>query len=523
MTTGEIETNLDVRTLETMNATSRIANKTLFDVSGLVRYPDIEFLNNDHDFKQRDMFCRDGQGLSFKGTELLVSRIENVIQRMLSRAVPLDSAADYSESAPAVESRVHLTGGGSISSEDNVQDDFTSIIYSNCDVKLKHSEAAEMLDNPDISKLSNFPPFKPKGGSVYLLTDGQKIQNKDDWRADGYTWRNYGKNKVTNGDKIIEKSYFRIKNGKEESDNFQKVMLRYYGSDYNHITIVQYWEMKLNIKVQAMGIESMDSDSILMNDTLNDDYSAFAPENICSLSHSTPKIIKQRCTEFQSSSISSPKTPKTPKVVIVSPKRTPKSILKKSKKNLFEPLETDVPDPKRTKLEIPLLECSNSAEIPDNDLVNLSDSRNDNVNLEDLPDVSPKNTRDQQTGIFWLPNLGLKISDKEAILNNDKINSEIIEAVNTLARNQFSSISGLQLPEKVPKYITKENRWHVQQNAVMSQIPNDKSLACQIHHTGRDHWVVSFRDETDSLFMFDSLGIERPTRFIMTPSRTNVR
>ena len=68
------------------------------------------------------------------------------------------------------------------------------------------------------------------------------------------------------------------------------------------------------------------------------------------------------------------------------PKRTPKSILKKSKKNLFEPLETDVPDPKRTKLEIPLLECSNSADIPDNDLVNLSDSRNDNVNLEDLPD-----------------------------------------------------------------------------------------------------------------------------------------
>ena len=31
MTTGEIETNLDVRTLETINATSRTANKTLFD------------------------------------------------------------------------------------------------------------------------------------------------------------------------------------------------------------------------------------------------------------------------------------------------------------------------------------------------------------------------------------------------------------------------------------------------------------------------------------------------------------
>ena len=69
---------------------------------------------------------------------------------------------------------------------------------------------------------------------LFLLT------NSKNFLLSPRTWRNYGKNKVTNGDKIIEKSYFRIKNGKEESDNFQKVMLRYYGSDYNHITIVQY-------------------------------------------------------------------------------------------------------------------------------------------------------------------------------------------------------------------------------------------------------------------------------------------
>ena len=117
-----------------------------------------------------------------------------------------------------------------------------------------------------------------------------------------------------------------------------------------------------------------------------------------------------------------------------------------------------------------------------------------------------------------MTNPGLKLSDKEAILNNGKLNSQIIEAVNILAREQFPTMSGLQLPEKIPKYIPKESRWHVQHQAVMSPIPNDKTLACQIHHTGRDHWVVSFRDETDSIFMFDSLGFERPARFIMTPS-----
>ena len=114
------------------------------------------------------------------------------------------------------------------------------MVYSNCDVKLKHSEAAEMLETPDISKVSKFPPLKPKGGTVYVITDGQREKHKVDWRADGYTWRNYGKNKITNDDKILEKSYFRIKNGKEESENFQRVMIRFYGNAYNHLTAVHY-------------------------------------------------------------------------------------------------------------------------------------------------------------------------------------------------------------------------------------------------------------------------------------------
>ena len=99
----------------------------------------------------------------------------------------------------------------------------------------------------------------------------------------------------------------------------------------------------------------------------------------------------------------------------------------------------------------------------------------------------PQKTQDQRTDKKWLSNLGLKTSDNDANLNNDKISSQLIEAVNVLARKQFSAISGLQPPGKGYETITKENRWHVQQHAVMNQIPNDKSLACQIHHTSRDH------------------------------------
>ena len=117
-----------------------------------------------------------------------------------------------------------------------------------------------------------------------------------------------------------------------------------------------------------------------------------------------------------------------------------------------------------------------------------------------------------------MKSLGLTPTDKNAIINNDKLNSQIIEAVNIMARKQFPVVSSLHLPEKVPEYLPKDNRWHVQKQAVMDSFPNDKSLACQIHHTGRDHWVISFRDETDGIFMSDSLGFDRKARFIMTPS-----
>ena len=64
--------------------------------------------------------------------------------------------------------------------------------------------AAGIRENLDIKKVSILPPFRPKGGTVYLVTDGQPVENKNDWRAEGYTWRNYGKTKGTDSDKVLE-------------------------------------------------------------------------------------------------------------------------------------------------------------------------------------------------------------------------------------------------------------------------------------------------------------------------------
>ena len=268
-------------------------------------------------------------------------------------------------------------------------------------------------------------------------------------------------------------------------------------------------------------------DSMLMNDSMQENGLSFASDRddkavVC---HSTPRSVKFLADPIEKNK-SSPSNinctpiqqPKTPKVVTFSPMQTPRSILKKSKKSLFEGQDPDIPDAKRIKFEVPSQQAHDLIEICNDELINISHSRNDNLEFEELPDQWTEPTNTSKTESFWLNDLDLKLSDKQTILNNEKLNSQIIEAINIIARNQFPTISGLQLPEKVPRYIPKESRWHIQQQAVMNQIPNDQTLAGQIHHTGKDHWVVSFRDETGSIFLFDSLGFERPTRYIMTPS-----
>ena len=42
--------------------------------------------------------------------------------------------------------------------------------------------------------------------------------------------------------------------------------------------------------------------------------------------------------------------------------------------------------------------------------------------------------------------------------------------------------------------------------------------ACQILHTQTDHWVISFLDEDNRIYLFDSLGTERLESGILTPA-----
>jgi len=54
------------------------------------------------------------------------------------------------------------------------------------------------------------PPQLPRGGTVVLFefTDDEK---KEDWRADGYRWRQNGTKKVKCGDGVMQKIFFQVR------------------------------------------------------------------------------------------------------------------------------------------------------------------------------------------------------------------------------------------------------------------------------------------------------------------------
>ena len=52
-------------------------------------------------------------------------------------------------------------------------------------------------------------PFRPKGGSLYVVKTNEK--SKNDWKADGYAWTNQGTKSLPRKDPKYRKSYFYIK------------------------------------------------------------------------------------------------------------------------------------------------------------------------------------------------------------------------------------------------------------------------------------------------------------------------
>jgi len=85
---------------------------------------------------------------------------------------------------------------------------------------LDNNQVLSILKNPNLDKVNELPPVKPKGGEVFLV---QSV-HVDDWKCDQYTWINDSKCAPKNdatGEKLY-KSYFKLRLPGFETKNCRK-------------------------------------------------------------------------------------------------------------------------------------------------------------------------------------------------------------------------------------------------------------------------------------------------------------
>ncbi|XP_053399554.1 uncharacterized protein LOC128557051 [Mercenaria mercenaria] len=114
-------------------------------------------------------------------------------------------------------------------------------MFTKTDRKLTHHEAADILHQNIKDSITYDPPYRPESGSVFLYDDSGDVTKKEDWRADGYTWKNNGRRVYKTEGKDIERTFFKIRNQGIDSDGFQKHVFRFTDSDYNGKTVIVYY------------------------------------------------------------------------------------------------------------------------------------------------------------------------------------------------------------------------------------------------------------------------------------------
>ena len=106
------------------------------------------------------------------------------------------------------------------------------------------SEAVAFLKDPDMTRVSSTPPFKPHGGTVYMWSDLGNENLKDDWRCDGYRWKSNALRRFSSEEEIVRKHYFKLMGSNQKGfvkcayqldDNPSLVLIAYIGDASLHV------------------------------------------------------------------------------------------------------------------------------------------------------------------------------------------------------------------------------------------------------------------------------------------------
>ena len=112
---------------------------------------------------------------------------------------------------------------------------------------------------------------------------------------------------------------------------------------------------------------------------------------------------------------------------------------------------------------------------------------------------------------------GLNLTHKSTILDpRGWLCSDIINKSMEIISKQFTNINGFQMTNLAPVFDEDSNSWKCRTEFQSSSLPS-----AQIHHTGRDHWVMSFQNKENEICIIDSLSSTK-NHTINTISRNSV-
>jgi hypothetical protein len=93
------------------------------------------------------------------------------------------------------------------------------------------------------------------------------------------------------------------------------------------------------------------------------------------------------------------------------------------------------------------------------------------------------------------------LQHKQDILNNQYLCSDVIISAQNLLQIQFPNINGFQETTLAPVF--SNGKW-TSSTGFQAQDPP----CVQIHHNGRDHWVLSIQIENGDIYFLDSLRLK---------------
>ena len=400
-----------------------------------------------------------------------------------------------------------------------------------------------------MDKVSNIPPQHPKGGQIFLISDGNNKARQNNWSCDGYPWVNKGGYGVPKKNPIVFARKYTLRQHSGDLKGCEDFIRRAYFIKDSPFNLVHYVgdESKYiprphgNQKDQQHGdyrrtlpsvLRHIESNSIAQPMTMYREMTTKTKTTGTYQGVANKKAGKKQprpCDEDQLSVINpAPASAKKQYFFSSTPISTPQSILKKckaspsikpsaAKKIRFEHL------PSLSDSEQHSIQTENFTTVNDFNFTALPSSptpvtssatpsrpttpQSVPVSIPSVPSPSlpsspsPVRLSPIHRGRLWQEFNGHELTFKEKtdIKFDKKLCCQTMNFCQSVTQSQFPCIIGFQNTWRV--HVLENKKW-IYQHKMRSQ----PSPSVQIHHTGCDHWITSCQDPNGTIYVLDSMN-----------------